>query len=101
MNSFNHYAYGSVADWLYEKAAGIRPAEPGFRSAIVAPRPDRRLGWLDVSLETRHGTISSRWYCEADCVRYEISVDMDAVIVIDGEETAVSPGTYLFWGKEK
>ena len=32
MNSFNHYAYGSVADWVYEKAAGIRPLEeyPGF-----------------------------------------------------------------------
>ena len=44
MNSFNHYAYGSVADWIYEEAAGIRPLEPGFAQAQVAPKPDRRLG---------------------------------------------------------
>ena len=101
MNSFNHYAYGSVADWLYERAAGIRPAQPGFASAVVAPEPDRRLGWLEVSLETRHGSISSKWYCQEDGVRYEVCVDMDAVIVIDGAEITVGPGTYLFWGKKR
>ena len=47
MNSFNHYAYGSVADWLYEKAAGIMPALPGFEKAVICPHPDKRLGWMD------------------------------------------------------
>ena len=39
MNSFNHYAYGAVIDWVYEKAAGIQPAQPGFQRVKVAPMP--------------------------------------------------------------
>lgn len=49
MNSFNHYAYGSVIDWIYEKAAGIRVLEeyPGFSRVRIQPLPDKRLGWLE------------------------------------------------------
>lgn len=54
MNSFNHYAYGSVADWIYESAAGIRPKLPGFEKALIMPDSDPRMGWLDVQIETRH-----------------------------------------------
>lgn len=100
MNSFNHCAYGAVADWLYEIAAGIRPAEPGFARAVVAPKPDRRLGWLDVSLETRHGRVRSKWSYEGNIVRYEISVDMQSVIKIGTREIQVEPGIYLFWGED-
>lgn len=63
MNSFNHYAYGAVADWVYCVAAGINIMEshPGYEKVRVAPIPDRRLDWLEASLETRHGLIRSRW----------------------------------------
>jgi alpha-L-rhamnosidase len=101
MNSFNHYAYGSVADWIYEKAAGIQAleSEPGYRKVIIAPLPDKRLGWLRVRLDTRNGKIVSCWRCEKDSVRYEISVDMPAVIIIDGRPVKVNSGKYIFWGK--
>lgn len=101
MNSFNHYAYGSVADWIYEKAAGIKAVEgePGYRKVIIAPTPDRRLGWLRVRLDTRNGKIVSYWRCEENNVRYEISVDMPAEIIIDGRTENVAPGRYIFWGK--
>lgn len=57
MNSFNHYAYGSVADWIYEQAAGIRVVEehPGFEKAWIQPKPGDQLEWLGASIETRHG----------------------------------------------
>ena len=101
MNSFNHYAYGSVAEWIYEKAAGIQAieSEPGYRKVIIAPLPDKRLGWLRVRLDTRNGKIVSCWRCEKDSVRYEISVDMPAVIIIDGRPVKVNSGKYIFWGK--
>lgn len=56
MNSFNHYAYGSVADWVYSVAAGINPVEeaPGYAKVRIAPIPDARLDWLKGALETRH-----------------------------------------------
>ena len=101
MNSFNHYAYGSVADWIYEVAAGIRHDEdhPGFSEAIIAPTPDPRLGWLEASIDTRNGTISSKWTCGPDGVRYEINTPVPAKIIINAREISVAPGRYVFWGQ--
>ena len=99
MNSFNHYAYGSVADWLYEKAAGIMPALPGFEKAVICPHPDKRMDWMDAEIDTRHGKLRSYWSCEKDTVRYEIWADMPVTVVIDGKETELDPGRYTFWGR--
>lgn len=99
MNSFNHYAYGSVADWVYEKAAGIcLPEEaPGFSRVRIRPMPDKRLGWLEASINTRNGRICSKWTYTETGIRYEISTAVPAVIVIGGQETEVEPGEYIFW----
>lgn len=100
MNSFNHYAYGSVADWVYEKAAGICIMEeaPGFSKVKIAPMPDKRLGWLEASVDTRNGKISSKWTYIGDCVRYEITTPVPAIIKIDYMARSVGPGTYVLWG---
>ncbi len=57
MNSFNHYAYGAVADWVYEEAAGIHTVEeaPGFERVKIAPKPDSRLDWLEAPLKQEKG----------------------------------------------
>lgn len=103
MNSFNHYAYGSVADWIYETAAGIRMIEenPGFERALIAPVPDGRLGWMEARIDTRHGKIESKWAYTDNGIRYEIYADMPAVVVIDDRKTEIKPGRYIFWGKVK
>ena len=99
MNSFNHYAYGSVADWVYEKAAGIRLLEgaPGFERVKIQPVTDQRLGWLEAAIETRHGKISSKWTYVGDEVRYDIVTAVPAEIVIGEMKVSVEPGTYTFW----
>ncbi len=63
MNSFNHYALGSVGAWLYGWVAGLRPdpADPGFRSVVVAPFPHRSLGFVSASRLTPQGALSVRW----------------------------------------
>ena len=100
MNSYNHYAYGSVMDWVYGVAAGIRTVEeyPGFERVLFQPMADQRLGWLTVSLETAYGAIRSAWVCQEDRVRYEISTPVSAVVVIDGREYQVEKGEYVFYG---
>lgn len=100
MNSFNHYAYGSVADWVYEKAAGIQTVEacPGFAKVRIAPIPDARLDWLEASIQTRHGLVSSKWTHTPEGVRYEIEAEMPAQIVIGNRVMEVKPGRYTFWG---
>lgn len=98
MNSYNHYAYGSVMDWVYSVAAGICPDEkdPGFERAIIAPHPDAELGWLDCTLKTTHGTIRSAWYVEGDLVRYEIETPVETDIVLGGVARTVCRGSYIF-----
>ena len=39
MNSFNHYAYGAVGDWMYRTMAGVSALEPGYRKMLIAPEP--------------------------------------------------------------
>ncbi len=102
MNSFNHYAYGAVAEWVYEVAAGIRQAEgsAGFGDLIIDPHPDRRLEWLEASLETEKGTISSGWAYTVDGgLRYEITVPGKACVVIGGRRKTVEKGSYIFYEK--
>ena len=96
MNSFNHYAYGSVADWMYEVALGITPQKPGFEEIRIAPVPTDKIEHMSASLDTRHGRIVSSWRHFENKVRYEITTPVKATIVIDGKEYKVEKGTYIF-----
>ena len=98
MNSFNHYAYGAVGDWIYGKACGIQIPEDGagFSKVRVAPLADKRIDSLFASIDTRHGTVSSKWYQKDGKTRYEITVPVEAELVIDGKTHTVSAGTYWF-----
>lgn len=100
MNSFNHYAYGAVADWLYEEAAGIRQAEgsAGFSGIRIEPKADRRLDWLEASIDTRRGTVRSGWKWIGKELRYEIETPVRTEVVIDGMSRTVEAGRYTFWG---
>ena len=101
MNSFNHYAYGAVADWVFEKAAGLCHSEetPGFSKLIYAPCPDPRVGWLQAKLETRNGTVSAFWACEKDGVRYELDTPVKTEVRLKSKSVSVQPGKYTFWEK--
>ena len=101
MNSFNHYAYGAVADWVYTVAAGIQTVKekPGYAAVRIAPQPDKRLDWLEASVETRHGLVRSRWEKQRDMWRYEIETPVEAEVVIDGRKTFCRPGRYIFFSE--
>jgi alpha-L-rhamnosidase len=79
MNSFNHYAYGAVLEWLFASAAGIRPDEeaPGFAHLILAPHPDTRSGSalpagekpltaIRAHYDSIRGRVESAWNYEGD-----------------------------------
>jgi alpha-L-rhamnosidase len=73
MTSFNHYALGAVADWMYRVIVGISPAKPGYRTVRIAPRPGGGLTWAKGSLNTRHGLIAVSWTCD-DNNRLDVTV---------------------------
>ncbi|MGW1030024.1 family 78 glycoside hydrolase catalytic domain [Streptomyces sp. NPDC002577] len=61
MLSFNHYAYGAVAAWLYQSVAGLRATTPGYRTIEIAPRPGGTLTSAGASIATPYGTASIAW----------------------------------------
>jgi alpha-L-rhamnosidase len=103
MNSFNHYIFGSVLDWVYTQAAGINNVEnaPGYKKIKFSPLPDSRIDWLEGALETRSGFVRSRWEKQDDMWRYEIETPVDATIVINGKEHFVKSGRYIFYDEIK
>ena len=96
MNSFNHYAYGSVADWVYEEACGIKPLAPGFNEIEIAPKPNAALEYLEGTILTRAGKVTSKWYKADGKFRYEIETPTDARVIIEGKEYKLSAGKYIF-----
>ena len=84
MNSFNHYAYGCVCEWIWETAAGIAsdPKQPGFKHIIMKPVPDKRLGHLSAEYESAAGLIKSAWRYEGDKWIWEFSIPEGATATV-------------------
>jgi len=97
MNSFNHYAYGAVGDWMLGAAAGIQidEANPGFKHIIFAPLADARLDHLSAEIETRHGLVRSGWRKTESGFEYEFTVPegCTAEIRLGGQVTEMGAGT--------
>ena len=100
MNSFNHYAYGCVCEWIWETAAGIATAldKPGFQHIIMKPVPDKRLGYLKASYQSAAGLIKSEWKYEGDQWIWDFTIPEGATasVTLPGETEAreYMAGTY-------
>jgi alpha-L-rhamnosidase len=88
MNSFNHYSLGSVAQWLYEYVAGIRPAKPGYEHVLVAPNAGP-LEWARASFRSVRGPITSAWRQDGDTFRLDVEIpaNVTATVVLPGGES--------------
>ena len=100
MNSFNHYAYGCVCEWIWETAAGIASdtASPGFKHIIMKPIPDKRLGYLNAEYQSASGLIKSAWRYEGDQWIWDFTIPEGATasVTLPGETEAktYTSGTY-------
>ena len=66
MNSFNHYAYGSIVEWMYRNMCGLNPSTgdtrvTGFRRALIAPKPDASIQWARAHYRSAAGWYASGW----------------------------------------
>jgi len=88
MTSFNHYALGSVADWMHRVIAGLTPLAPGYRKVLVAPRPGGGLANAAAVHATAYGEVSIRWTLRGEelTVELEIPTGVTAVVDIPGVE---------------
>ncbi|WP_245958686.1 family 78 glycoside hydrolase catalytic domain [Microbacterium bovistercoris] len=98
MTSFNHYAFGSVADWLHRVVAGLAPAEPGYRRIRIAPQPPRT-GLMSAAarLETPYGEASVSWTLADGAVTVSATVPVGAtadVMLPSGRTAVVEHGAH-------
>jgi alpha-L-rhamnosidase len=98
MNSFNHYAYGSVGEWMYENVAGIRATAPGFQKFVVKPIPGGSLHAATSRYETAYGQIDVRWSGEGGhfSLSVHVPVNTSAEIWVPANGRRVSGGGARF-----
>jgi alpha-L-rhamnosidase len=102
MNSYNHYAYGAVGDWIFGAAAGIKCKKDGagYKRIKIQPLTDKRMGYLKYLMDTPCGKLSSYWYYDVSGnVRFEFEIPekTEAEIVLpDGKSYNVTGGKYSF-----
>ncbi len=84
MNSLNHYAYGSIVEWMYRDMCGLNPSSgddgvTGFRRARIAPKPDKSLQWANARYRSAAGFYESGWsFAEADHLTIEMIIPFNA-----------------------
>lgn len=91
MNSFNHYAYGAIGEWLYRAAAGINPDEnePGFKRIHLRPLPGGDLRWLKATYRSNYGEIGVHWQRDGEkmlTLSVVIPPNTRADVVLDGAQ---------------
>ena len=84
MNSFNHYAYGAVGEWLYRAMAGIEAVEedPGFHTVIIRPHVGGGLTYVNASYESIYGKIYSGWQVQKSCITLTVEIPCNTTGVI-------------------
>jgi alpha-L-rhamnosidase len=76
MNSFNHYAYGAIGDWMYRVMAGLDTFEdgPGYKHSMIRPNIDGRFSFVSASLDTYYGMLSSSWKIQGTTLIMEVEI---------------------------
>jgi alpha-L-rhamnosidase len=84
MNSFNHYAYGAIGDWMYKNIAGINYVEeaPGYKKIIIRPHLTDSLTFASSSIKTYYGNVSSEWRKESEYLLFNVDVPANSTAVI-------------------
>ena len=100
MNSFNHYAYGAIGEWMYRVMAGIEADEkqPGFKHAIIYPRMGGDLAFTDAYYHSVYGNVGVKWEVEGSEVTLtvDIPVNTTASIRLDGAKDVLEAAGLSF-----
>lgn len=104
MNSYNHYAYGAIGDWMYQNIAGIQAGEAGYKKIIIKPAIGGGLTWAEGSYDCPYGHISSKWKIEGGKLDMTVTIPQNTtadIFVPDAlgktyQKVSVKGGDYHF-----
>ncbi len=101
MNSFNHYAYGAVCDWMVGSLAGLQPDSPGYKRIRFQPKPGGSISSASAKLQTRYGPTAISWTLKEEGLNLELTVPPGASAVLKPptgweteEQTELEPGEH-------
>lgn len=95
--SYNHYAFGSVGDWMYRNIGGLKPTEPGYKEFVIQPQPDASLSSAEISYQSPYGEILAAWKKKGDRFVLDCTVPVNTrcqIILPDGTRKKCGSGTY-------
>ncbi|WP_121812109.1 glycoside hydrolase family 78 protein [Mucilaginibacter kameinonensis] len=104
MNSYNHYAYGAIGDWMYRNIAGIIPAAPGYKKILIKPVIGGGLSWAEGKYECPYGSISCKWEIIANKLNMNVTIPQNTTADIfipdfqgkTYQKITVGPGVYHY-----
>lgn len=100
MNSLNHYAYGSIGDWMYRRLAGINQLEPGYKRILIKPRFIKGITRVKAAFKCMYGDIKSAWSCKDGCIKVDLSIPANTTAVVylpeKEEPMELGSGSYHF-----
>ncbi|HEY9197247.1 MAG TPA: alpha-L-rhamnosidase C-terminal domain-containing protein, partial [Mucilaginibacter sp.] len=104
MNSYNHYAYGAIGDWMYRNIAGIIPATPGYKKITIRPVIGGGLSWAEGKYECPYGSISCKWETIANKLNMNVTIPQNTTADIfvpdfqgkNYQKFTVGPGDYHY-----
>ena len=84
MNSFNHYAYGAVGDWMYRVVAGVEidPTQPGYKHFFIQPQLTDKLTYATASLQSNYGEIASGWQRQNGKTKMTVKIPVNTTATI-------------------
>ncbi|HYW78457.1 MAG TPA: alpha-L-rhamnosidase C-terminal domain-containing protein, partial [Thermoguttaceae bacterium] len=90
MNSFSHYSFGAVCEWMFRRLAGIDSAEPGYSKLLLRPSPPspgsnaqhEPIDWVSASYDSIRGTITSNWRVADGCFHYEVEIPTNTTATV-------------------
>jgi len=82
MNSFAHYSFGAVYQWMVENIGGIQSASPSYKEIVIAPRPDSSLTWADTAYESIRGPIETHWSRKGEGLRLKVSIPANTTATV-------------------
>lgn len=104
MNSYNHYAYGAIGNWMYQNIAGIQPAAPGYKKIMIKPTVGGKLTSAEGSYDSDYGIIRSKWKVEDNKFKLNVTIPPNTTAVVfvpdaggkSYKEFKVGAGEYYF-----
>jgi alpha-L-rhamnosidase len=84
MNSFNHYAYGAIGEWMYRVIAGIEidPSQPGYKHVLIQPHPGGGLTSSKASVHSMYGEVASSWEVKDGTMTMEVEIPANTTATV-------------------